>query len=131
MNTIKKEEDVSIGKIHTYLGNFGILVRAYVYILSHGKLGLKDIATKAVLNANYLKAKLIVGDKSDNIPQVFERVGWKKAWSLMSDVETLKEKLKDSKAINRLKLNSKLIDCKYIPSGIQKDIINSYIQTKS
>ena len=54
----KKLED-SIGNLHTFCGNFGVLIRAYVYILSHGKLGLKDIATKAVLNANYLKAKLI------------------------------------------------------------------------
>ena len=53
--TIKKDEDVSIGKIHTYLGNFGILVRAYVYILSLGRNGLKDISMHAVLNANYLK----------------------------------------------------------------------------
>ena len=52
---IKKEEGVSIGKIHTYLGNFGILVRAYVYILSLGRNGLKDISMHAVLNANYLK----------------------------------------------------------------------------
>ena len=52
---IKKEEDVSIGKIHAYLGNFGILVRAYVYILSLGRNGLKDISMHAVLNANYLK----------------------------------------------------------------------------
>ena len=45
----------TIGKVHTFYGNFGILVRAYVYILSLGNKGLKDIALYAVLNANYLK----------------------------------------------------------------------------
>ena len=45
----------TIGKVHTFYGNFGILVRAYVYILSLGNKGLKNIALYAVLNANYLK----------------------------------------------------------------------------
>ena len=45
----------TIGKVHSFFGNFGILVRAYVYILSLGNKGLKDVATCAVLNANYLK----------------------------------------------------------------------------
>ncbi len=45
----------SIGRIHSFFGNFGILVRAYVYILSLGNKGLKDVSTNAVLNANYLK----------------------------------------------------------------------------
>ena len=91
----------------------------------------KCIGSNEMTSESYLKTKLLVGDKSDNIPQVFDRVGWKKAWSLMNDVETLKEKLRDSQATNRLKLNSKLIDCKYIPNDIQKNIINSYIESKS
>ncbi len=45
----------SIGRIHSFFGNFGILVRAYVYILSLGNKGLKEVSTNAVLNANYLK----------------------------------------------------------------------------
>ena len=45
----------TIGKVHTFYGNFGILVRAYVYILSLGNIGLKNIALFSVLNANYLK----------------------------------------------------------------------------
>ena len=45
----------NIGKVHSFFGNFGILVRAYVYILSLGKSGLKAVAENAVLNANYLK----------------------------------------------------------------------------
>jgi len=50
--------DDSIGRIHSYFGNFGILVRAYVYIRMLGDDGLKDMTKMAILNANYLKARL-------------------------------------------------------------------------
>ena len=48
----------SIGKVHSFYGNFGILLRAYSYIRSVGASGLRDIAENAVLNANYMKEKL-------------------------------------------------------------------------
>ncbi len=48
----------SIGKIKGFYGNFGILVRAYAYILAHGSEGLCQVSRDAVLNANYLKEKL-------------------------------------------------------------------------
>ncbi len=41
------------------MGNYGVLLRAYVYILSLGKKGLRDVSRKAVLNANYLKHLLM------------------------------------------------------------------------
>ncbi|MEJ2037394.1 MAG: aminomethyl-transferring glycine dehydrogenase subunit GcvPB, partial [Desulfosarcinaceae bacterium] len=47
----------SIGKLHAFYGNFGILVRAYSYILSVGS-DLKQISRCAVLNANYIKERL-------------------------------------------------------------------------
>jgi glycine dehydrogenase subunit 2 len=47
----------SIGKIHAFYGNFGILVRAYSYILSVGT-ELKKVSQLAVLNANYIKERL-------------------------------------------------------------------------
>ncbi len=47
----------SIGKVRSFYGNFGILVRAYAYILMMGK-NLKLASADAVLNANYLKEKL-------------------------------------------------------------------------
>jgi glycine dehydrogenase subunit 2 len=47
----------SIGKLHAFYGNFGIMVRAYSYILSMGP-ALKDVSRHAVLNANYIKEKL-------------------------------------------------------------------------
>jgi len=48
----------SIGYVAPFYGNFGIVLRAYVYILMLGKNGLKSVAGNAVLNANYIKEKL-------------------------------------------------------------------------
>jgi glycine dehydrogenase subunit 2 len=48
----------SIGRIHTFYGHFGIMVRAYAYILSMGAKGLTDASRLAVLNANYIKESL-------------------------------------------------------------------------
>jgi glycine dehydrogenase subunit 2 len=44
----------SIGKVRTFYGNFGVLVRAYTYILSLGAEGLQRASEMAVLNANYV-----------------------------------------------------------------------------
>ena len=48
----------SIGKVHSFFGNFGMHVRAYTYILSHGPEGLRGNSINAVINANYLLSKL-------------------------------------------------------------------------
>jgi glycine dehydrogenase subunit 2 len=48
----------SVGKLHAFYGNFGILIRAYSYIRSMGAASLKKAAQLAVLNANYIKEKL-------------------------------------------------------------------------
>jgi glycine dehydrogenase subunit 2 len=52
------DNPLSIGQIGGFYGNFGILVRAYTYILSMGRDGLRDISRMAVLNANYIKHQL-------------------------------------------------------------------------
>jgi len=48
----------SIGMIHSFYGNFAVMVRAYAYILSLGGEGLESVARESILNANYLKALL-------------------------------------------------------------------------
>jgi glycine cleavage system P protein (glycine dehydrogenase) subunit 2 len=48
----------SIGKIKAYNGQFGMHVRALCYILANGAQGLKEVSEVAVLNANYIRAKL-------------------------------------------------------------------------
>lgn len=44
----------SIGRVRAYFGNFGVLVRALAYILTHGDEGLLEATQTAVLNANYI-----------------------------------------------------------------------------
>lgn len=48
----------SIGKVKGFYGNFGVLVRAYTYILAHGEQGIRKNSENAVLNANYLLSML-------------------------------------------------------------------------
>jgi glycine dehydrogenase subunit 2 len=48
----------TIGRVKAYYGNFGVLVRAYTYIRMHGAEGLRQVSENAVLNANYLQARL-------------------------------------------------------------------------
>jgi len=50
--------DKSVGRMKAFHGHFGILVRAYTYIRMHGPEGLRRVAEFAVLNANYLQAKI-------------------------------------------------------------------------
>lgn len=49
----------SIGKINGFYGNFGVLVKAYAYILLMGADGLTEAAETATLNANYIMRKLL------------------------------------------------------------------------
>ena len=49
---------LSIGRMRSFYGNFGNLVRAYTYIRALGRDGLRRVSTMAVLNANYLRIKL-------------------------------------------------------------------------
>lgn len=52
------DKPLSIGKVKSFYGNFGVLTRAYCYILSMGAQGLKKVSEIAVLNANYMKSRL-------------------------------------------------------------------------
>ena len=48
----------SIGRVRSFFGNTGVLVRAYTYLRTHGPEGLKRVAENAVLNANYLLSRV-------------------------------------------------------------------------
>ena len=50
----------TIGRMHGFHGNVGILVRAYAYVFLHGSDGLTEVSELAALNANYLAA--LIGD---------------------------------------------------------------------
>lgn len=48
--------ETSIGKVHTFYGNFAVLLRAYIYIKMLGAKGIRQVAENALINANYLMA---------------------------------------------------------------------------
>ena len=52
------DEEKSIGYIAPFYGNFGIILRAYAYMLMLGREGLREASNVAVLNANYIQEKL-------------------------------------------------------------------------
>jgi glycine dehydrogenase subunit 2 len=54
----KEKNSDSIGRIKAFWGNFGVILRAYAYILALGERGLRNIGKVSVLNANYMRIKL-------------------------------------------------------------------------
>jgi glycine dehydrogenase subunit 2 len=63
----------SIGKLRGFQGNFGVFVRSYAYIRSLGRDGLREASEVAVLNANYLKARLAEEGIAEYLPIAFDR----------------------------------------------------------
>ncbi len=63
------EPPQTIGRFKAFYGHFGMMIRAYTYILMHGPEGLRGIAENAVLNANYLK---VLVDDVYHVP--FDRI---------------------------------------------------------
>jgi glycine dehydrogenase subunit 2 len=55
---LNSEYPNSIGRTMGFFGNFGIMVRAYTYLIMHGAKGLKSISENAIINANYLLSLL-------------------------------------------------------------------------
>jgi glycine dehydrogenase subunit 2 len=52
------ERPASIGRVRSFFGNVGVLVRAYCYLRTHGPDGLRRVSENAVLNANYLLSRV-------------------------------------------------------------------------
>jgi glycine dehydrogenase subunit 2 len=70
---LDSERPKSIGKMRGFQGNFGVFVRSYAYICSLGAEGLLDISEMAVLNANYLKARLAEDGVAEYLPVAYDR----------------------------------------------------------
>ena len=64
----------SIGKLRGFTGNFGVFVRSYAYICSLGAEGLREASETAVLNANYLRARLAEEGIGEYLPIAFDRI---------------------------------------------------------
>jgi glycine cleavage system P protein (glycine dehydrogenase) subunit 2 len=67
------ERPKSIGRLRGFAGNFGVFVRSYAYIRSLGGDGLSEASETAVLNANYLLARLKRGRGGKYLPIAFDR----------------------------------------------------------
>jgi glycine dehydrogenase subunit 2 len=87
----------SIGKVRSFYGNFGMLVRAYTYIREMGSDGLEQVSRDAVLAANYLRARL-----NDLFPQAYPGTN-------MHEVVLSGRKLKDH-GVRTLDLAKRLMD---------------------
>ncbi|WP_053956054.1 aminomethyl-transferring glycine dehydrogenase subunit GcvPB [Inediibacterium massiliense] len=55
---LEYDRPLSIGKVKGFYGNYGVMIKAYAYILSMGGEGIKEVSETAVLNANYMMNKL-------------------------------------------------------------------------
>jgi glycine dehydrogenase subunit 2 len=64
----------SIGRLRGFQGNYGCFVRAYAYVCSLGAAGLRDASETAVLNANYLLARLRSLGVTELLPPAYERI---------------------------------------------------------
>lgn len=84
----------------------------------------RTLGDEEVTADQFLLGKILMGDKSDNISQVFKKCGPKTALKLVKDKDLLKQKLNESQdAIKQFQLNKKIISFKEIPSELTKKII--------
>ena len=104
------ERPQSIGKLRGFQGNYGCFVRSYAYICSLGAEGLRDASEVAVLNANYLLARLrdLCGD---DLPLAFgERC--------MHEFVLSATPLKKDTGVRTLDLAKRLLDHGYHPPTV-------------
>jgi glycine dehydrogenase subunit 2 len=103
---VDEERKGSVGKVRSFYGNFGMMVRAYTYIRELGGSGLSEVTDMAVLNANYVAARL-----RGVLPLAFERP------SLHEAVFTDRE-LEAKTGVKTLDLAKRLIDYGFHPPTV-------------
>jgi len=91
----------SIGRMRTFFGNVGILMRGYFYLRTLGPNGLPAVSENAVLNANYLKALL-----ADVLPVAFGE-------HCMHEFVSTAKQLKAEKKITAMDIAKRLLDFGY------------------
>lgn len=75
---------------------------------------------------DYLLIKIILGDKSDNIPPIARRIGKKRAMSLINNPYELDKLLKNDQVRQQFELNQKLIDFSNIPTSLRINIQHKF-----
>jgi glycine dehydrogenase subunit 2 len=96
----------SVGRLRSFYGNFGMMVRAYTYIREMGPEGLKAATDLAVLNANYVRAKL-----GDRFPLAYDQ-------TCMHEVIVSDKRLQKDTGIKTLDVAKRLIDYGYHPPTV-------------
>ncbi|WP_437230720.1 aminomethyl-transferring glycine dehydrogenase subunit GcvPB [Planctomicrobium sp. SH661] len=91
----------SVGRVRSFFGNVGILMRGYFYLRTLGAKGLRDVSEHALLNANYLRAKL-----RDVLPVPNGEY-------CMHEFVASAKKLKDEKGISAMEIAKRLLDYGY------------------
>ena len=102
----------SIGRMHGFHGNIGILVRAYAYVFLHGRDGLREVAERAVLNANYLAERI-----KDVFPLAFPDA------RPMHEFVSTAAPLKDATGIRAMDVAKRVIDLGFHPSTVYFPLI--------
>tara|TARA_B100000795_G_scaffold264804_1_gene245782 strand:+ start:11009 stop:11740 length:732 start_codon:yes stop_codon:yes gene_type:complete len=93
-------------------------------------LKLKPLRTEKNSSGNSecdLFCKIILGDKSDNIPRLFNRCGKKTALKYWDDQTSLRERIEKESVRERYELNKKLIDFKEIPLYLENEFLGTNI----
>jgi glycine dehydrogenase subunit 2 len=101
----------SIGRLRGFQGNFGCFVRSYAYICSLGAAGLRDVSETAVLNANYLLARLRTLGVCELLPPAYERL-------CMHEFVLSGAPMKRELGIRTLDLAKRLLDHGYHPPTV-------------
>ena len=106
------ERPTSIGRMRSFVGNTGVLVRAYAYIRAHGGTGPREVSDDAVLAANYLASAAWRG-----LRHPFDR-------ALQARVRRLRgEPIKKATGVRTLDIAKRLIDYGYHPPTIYFPLI--------
>ncbi|MGH2692521.1 MAG: aminomethyl-transferring glycine dehydrogenase subunit GcvPB [Actinomycetota bacterium] len=106
-----RERPDSIGRIHGFHGNFGVLVRAYAYVFANGGDGLCEVGERAVLNARYL-AERVKGEYPLAFPD------GRPMHEFVSTAKPLK-----SHGIRAMDVAKRLIDLGFYPSTVYFPLI--------
>ena len=107
----------------------------YIQLLEYPQIELYNLAYKKVSDSKtydgdpnkYLFMKILMGDKSDDIPGVFPKCGPKTAEKYWNDKELFNKSM-DSTLINKYKLNTTLIDFNYIPDIYKEEFLKMFIE---
>jgi glycine dehydrogenase subunit 2 len=97
----------SIGRMHGFLGNVGVLVRAYAYVFLHGREGLREVAERSVLNANYLASRV-----RDLFPLAYPQ------GRPMHEFVATARVLKEETGVRAMDVAKRVIDLGYHPSTV-------------